>query len=458
MVVTAQHVRTSLAFAAISGTLVAAALLHMRSAPTAEPPPIGQVDATTDDGMALTARLTTAKLLVGAHAQDIAISITAPGGHVQTRPPLSLAVVIDRSGSMHGIAMENAKTAAMRVIDQLDADDAFTVVTFSSSSETVVPLSRATVAGKGAARAAIARIFDDGGTCISCGITRGVDELARSPISGGLRRMVMMSDGQANEGLWDRGELAQLAAQTAAKGVSISTVGVGLDFDEVTMANLASVGHGNYYFVEDTANLSTMFAHELGGLADTVASDARLELTTGPGVSVIEAYGYPMVRRGDETVIPIADLRAGETRKVVIRVMVAAPIGALDVAQVHLAWRRVADGSLRNATTTASATVVDDPAQVAASVDHNAVRAAEQAQTAHALEQATQAYEKDGYDAARKVMQQRADTLRANAAAIGDPKLIEQLTTEGDAMIQSIQAEPAKAKKAMRVKAYELAR
>jgi len=344
------------------------------------------------------------------------------------------------------------------VIDQLDAEDAFTIVTFSSGVETVAPMSRATAAGKASARASIARIFDDGGTCISCGIDRGVSELAASPIVGGLRRMVLMSDGQANEGLWDRGELAQLAAQTAAKGVSISTVGVGLDFDELTMANLAQVGHGNYYFVEDTANLSTMFAHELGGLADTVASDARLVLTTGPGASVIEAYGYPITRRGSETIIPIADLRAGETRKVVVHVMVAAPVGPLDVAQVHLAWRRVADGSLRNASTAATATVVDDAAQVAASVDRTAVRAAEQAQTAHALEQATAAYEKDGYEAARRVMQQRADSMRANAAAIGDDKLIEELTSTGDTMIRSIEAAPAKAKKTMRVKAYELSR
>jgi Ca-activated chloride channel family protein len=331
-------------------------------------------------------------------------------------------------------------------------------VTFSSGVETVVPMTRATVEQKGSAMAQIGRIFDDGGTCISCGIDRGVAELAHSPISGGLRRMVLMSDGQANDGIYDRGELAQLAAQTAAKGVSLSTVGVGLDFDEITMTNLAANGHGNYYFVEDTANLSAMFAHELGGLADTVASDARLVITPGTGVRVLEAYGYPITMRGIETVIPIADLRAGETRKVVVRVMVAAPVGPLEIAQVHLGWRRVADGSLRHATTAATAEMTNDGAQVAASADRPTVHAVELAQTAHALEQATAAYEKDGYDAAQRVMQHRADQMRANAAAIADPKFIEETTAEGSTMIRSFAVEPEKAKTVMRTKAYDLFR
>ncbi len=458
MVVSAHHVRTSLAFVAVAGSLAAALLVHARGAEPLPLTPQAPIADSADDGMQLWARMTSQKLYVGAHEQNMAIMVTAPGGHAATRPPLSLAIVIDRSGSMHGAPMDNAKAAAIRVIDQLDAEDAFTVVTFSSGVETVMPMTRATVDQKGAAMAQIGRIYDDGGTCISCGIDRGVSELGRTPIQGGLRRMVLMSDGQANDGIYDRGELAQLAARTAAKGVSLSTVGVGLDFDEITMTNLAANGHGNYYFVEDTANLSTMFAKELGGLADTVASDARLVLTAGPGVQIVEAYGYPIVTRGGETIIPIADLRAGETRKVVVRLMVGAPTGALDVAQVHLAWRRVADGSLRNATTTATAEVVTDQAQVAASVDRAAVRAAEQAQTAHALEQATQAYEKDGYDAAQRVMQQRADRMRANAAAIGDDKWIEETTADGNVMIRSFAVEPAKAKKVMRTKAYDLAR
>ncbi|MCX5742877.1 MAG: VWA domain-containing protein, partial [Proteobacteria bacterium] len=253
--------------------------------------------------------------------------------------------------------------------------------------------------------------------CISCGIERGARELAHTPLVGDLRRMVLISDGQANTGLFDRGELAQLAVDTAAHGVSISTVGVGLDFDEVTMANLAQVGRGNYYFVENTDTLATMFDRELGGLAETFAADVRLSVADDDRVSIAEAYGYPMTREGNQVIVPIADLRAGETRKVVLRVMVdpvrATPpfvgnlAGAFVMSEVRLDWRRVADSQHRKAETTAMAELVLDPAAVAMSVDPMATVAVEQAITARALEQATAIYEKEGAAAAQRVIDQR---------------------------------------------------
>ena len=102
----------------------------------------------------------------------------------------------------------------------------------------------------------------------------------------GIRRIVLISDGQANHGLYDRDELAQLAGETAARGVSISTVGVGLDFDEQTMLRLAEVGRGNYYFVEDTGALAAMFDRELSGLAETVAPTCGSRWRPGPGWSI----------------------------------------------------------------------------------------------------------------------------------------------------------------------------
>ena len=95
---------------------------------------------------------------------------------------------------------------------------------------------------------------------------------------------MLISDGQANEGVWDRGELAELVAAVASRGASVSTVGVGLAFDEVTMARLADVGHGSYYFVEDTSNLGAIFDRELDGLSRTVAGHASLFVRSRSGL------------------------------------------------------------------------------------------------------------------------------------------------------------------------------
>ena len=440
--------RTSIALAAAGGAVIAALLLTPSTAPPRE------LSSTSSD--ILSAKLVSSKILAGDREQDIAVTITMPRGATDVRPPLSLAIVIDRSGSMEGEPLANAKLAAAQLVGQLSSRDAFSVVTYSSVVETVVPLTRATDTAKRVAQSEIAKIWDDGNTCISCGIEQGAGELARTPIEGGVRRMVLISDGQANMGVYDRNELAQLAVETAARGVSISTVGVGLDFDEVTMTRLADVGHGHYYFVEDTAKLGEMFAEELGGLTETVGADARLVISQ-QGAHVEEAYGYPIMRQGDQDVVPIADLRAGETRKVVLRSTIGtSATGALPVAAFELHWRRTTDGRQATARATLATTIVTDPAQVAASIDRAAVNAVEQARTARVLEEATSTYETQGAEAAQRVIERNVARVRANKNM--DAPAMQAIEAASSGASSNFATAPAtKAKKATRADAYKLA-
>ena len=440
--------RTSLALGAASATLIAALLL----APGGRP--MTSTCALPTTGGILSARLASAQVMPG--EQHLAVTIRMPNVATQTRPPLSLAIVIDRSGSMEGEPLMNAKAAAARLVDQLAPGDAFTVITYSSSDEIVMPMSRATPENKATARGKIMMIWDDGNTCISCGIERGASQLMETPVRGGVRRMVLISDGQANTGLYDRGELAQLATETAARGMSISTVGVGLDFDEVTMQNLADVGHGNYYFVEDTAKLADMFARELSGLSTTVAADARLIVDPAPGVFIEEAYGYQVLRQGSRVVVSLADLRADKPVTVVFRTTLPAALGARDVANLELHWRRVSDGGNESATAHLSSVVTTDEGAVTASIDVNATTAIEQARTARVLEDATTIYERDGYEAAQRVLDRHRNAVRANKN-ISAPAATAIETKTNDAIVNFGKASPAKAKKAARADAYELA-
>lgn len=454
MFATAQRVRTSLAIGAASATVIAALLLT----------PQTRSDCCTGvQSDIIKARLTSKKILGG--DQDIAVTIRMPGGSARVRPPLSLAIVIDRSGSMEGAPLANAKAAATKLVEQLEARDAFTIVTYSSGVETVVPMTRATSDGKNAARAAIEQIWDDGNTCISCGIEAAASELAQTPVKDGVRRMVLISDGQANAGLWDRNELAQLVTDTAARGMSISTVGVGLDFDEVTMTRLADVGHGHYYFVEDTARLSDMFATELGGLAETIATDVKLVITPTPGTQIEEAYGYPIARTrpGDRhlpdgvsvVTVPIADLRAGEMRKVVLRASLPRELGARQVASFTLEWRTTS-GEPKSARTDLATTIVRDADDVAATADREAINIVEQARSARVLEEATITYEQQGYEAAQKVLERNMRDVRANKHLT--PAAVQAIEAATDSASDNFAKAPAtKAKKATRADAYKLA-
>jgi len=243
-----------------------------------------------------------------------------------------------------------------------------------------------------------------GGTCISCGLEAGADELARTPIRDGLRRLLVISDGQASLGVVSRDALAQLAALMAARGVSISTLGVGL-FDEGTMRELAELGRGNYYVARDDVAVSQLFMHELATLRQPVASEVRLSTAPGPGVRIEEVYGYPMSRDGDRVIVAIGDLLAGETRKVVFRVaLAAAPPGATRaISQIDVAWRGRSDASLRVAHATAEIDVTSAAADVAASGDPETARAIVRALSARALGPAAAAYDARGLSSGREV-------------------------------------------------------
>ncbi|HEY4179708.1 MAG TPA: VWA domain-containing protein [Kofleriaceae bacterium] len=461
----AHRARTSAVIATAGGTIVAALLLTGRVAPT-KTAVLEQTGATCsivkNDGMAIGAELMTAKILAGASLQNVAVTVYAPRllDHAQ-RPPLSVAIVIDRSGSMHGLdgsPLENAKAAASRLIGQLGPNDSFSVVAYSTGDQVVMPMSRATDDNKSRARDAITSLYADGGTCISCGLSTGEGELAHAGLEG-VRRIVLISDGQANEGIRDRDQLAHFTADIANHGVSVSAVGVGLDFDEVTMQRIADVGHGNYYFVEDTAVLGEMFAKELSGLSSTVASNVTLTLTPTAGVTLDDAYGYATTRNPDGTLsLSLADLRDGEQRKVVVRTRVAKQeLGAAVIANAKLDYRPINSQFFDDVTACVGATVVDDARAVADSVNPRAAAAIEEALSAQALEEAVKVNETQGADAAQVVLDRRMDEVRANTAVSPQVKAkIEAYTTSAGDNFKH--AAPAKSAKASRAAAYELSR
>ena len=444
MVAIASRARTAVAIAAAGAAIAGGLLLKQRK-------PSCAVDPEVHSDI-LHAALTSASIQPG--DQDIAVTITMPKAAELRRPNIALAVVLDRSGSMHGEPLENAKAAASALVTSLADEDAFSIVTFSDRDELVVAMGKASKNHKAEALAAIDRIVDEGGTCTSCGISRGTTELESSTLATtGVKRMVLISDGQANEGIWDRDELVHLAQTTAADGISLSTVGVGLDFDEQTMIRLGENGHGNYYFVKDTANLAAMFHTELTNISATVATDVQLMVTETAGTQIEFAYGYPMTRiEGGRVAIPVADLRAGETRKVVLH----AHVVDSRVAKFGLTWKDPTDNQRHETYTTLSTTLTDNPRVVAANRDLDATMAVEEARTAHVLEQATTTYEQYGAEAAQRVIERQLDHVRSTGLS---PANLERMERAANGAVHSFATDSAdQAKKATRTNAYELAR
>lgn len=445
----------------LAGLIAAGAALLTRQTPL-RPASANGADASR---LAIQARLQSTHLLQGMGDTYMAITLQAPTlDGVQARPPVNVAVVIDRSGSMAGEKLLHAKEAARQLVSQLSPTDRVAIVSYGSDVNLVFPSTRATAQAKAAAFQAIEAIYDNGGTNLSGGLTQGREQIELFPEAGAVERVVLISDGQANEGIVHPDGLAQLAADTAQRGVSITTVGVGLDFDERVMTRIAVSGRGNYYFAENSFALAQMFTQELDRLAATAATHVHLNLHPAPGVEILKAYGYPTAPSGQGILIPVADLHSGETRKVVVRLRVnAVSPGAMKVADIGASFRLTRSPEPRSVAIAAHTTVTEQERLVRDGRDIDAIRHIERARTAHVINEATIQYESGNAGAAQQMIQRRQQQARSTAMDLGDNSFAAEIEQAADSVRQDFRAAPAagssagkRARKANRKRAYDM--
>jgi Ca-activated chloride channel family protein len=208
----------------------------------------------------------------------------------------------------------------VQLIDQLGPDDRFALVTYASEARLDVELAKAgatTALGTGASRwrSQVAAIEADGGTAMSLGLDLALATAGTKRPAGRAARLLLLSDGLANEADSTPEGLAARARRAAAAGIPVSTLGIGADFNELLMTQLADVGLGNYYFLPNADQIATVLATELQTTRETVAEEIEVALVPAPGVVVREVAGYPIVRRGDRVVFFPGTLFAGQERR-----------------------------------------------------------------------------------------------------------------------------------------------
>jgi Ca-activated chloride channel homolog len=238
------------------------------------------------------------------------------------REALSLALVLDRSGSMSGRPLEHARRSAAAAVMALRDGDRVAVVAFDQSVDVVVP---STIVGddRGAIVGAIGAIREGGSTALHAGWVEGCTQVLTAPVASGLGRVVLLSDGQANVGIADPASIAEDVARVTADGVTTSAIGLGRHFDERMMRHLADAGQGSYTFVESPEQLEGMFETELAGVSALRGREVRLKLVGG-GVEVVAALGGARVAGGE---LRLPDLIAGLPREMLLTLEVAPGAG-----------------------------------------------------------------------------------------------------------------------------------
>ncbi|MGD9902596.1 MAG: VWA domain-containing protein [Vicinamibacterales bacterium] len=234
----------------------------------------------------------TDRALIPARAPSVRylhVVISAPAApprapHAAARPPAAVALVLDRSGSMDGSKFAMARTAVEHAVRLLAPTDELAVVCYDDRVDTVLARTPASAEAKRLALERLARVDARGSTNLEGGWTRGAEEL--QPATADVRRVLLLTDGLANQGVVDPEDLAATAARLRAQGITTSTFGVGADFDEQLLARLAAEGGGHFYFIEQPRQIPDLLASELGETLDVVAREAVFEITAGGGVDL----------------------------------------------------------------------------------------------------------------------------------------------------------------------------
>ena len=267
--------------------------------------------------------LRTDRSLVRAAARStryLHVSFTAPVVPSRAgRRPLTVAFVLDRSGSMTGEKIALVRNAVKTAIGMLRPEDMFSVVVYDDRVDVLVSATHATLESRRLAVDRMAAIDARGSTDLCTGWLRGCEQVAESVSPDRIARCLLLSDGLANVGTTDRDVLADRAAQLRRSYVVTSTFGVGADFDERLMASLARAGGGNYYYIEHARQTEDFLASELGEALEVVARRAVLTLDLPAGVDAEVMHDFRAEVNGRQMRIELNDLVSGQEVSLIVK-------------------------------------------------------------------------------------------------------------------------------------------
>ncbi|MCL4880020.1 MAG: VWA domain-containing protein [Anaerolineae bacterium] len=360
-----------------------------------------------------------------------------PAPQSEARSPLNLSVVLDRSGSMAGDKLARVKEAAQFLVRHLGASDRFSLVTYDDHVEVNVP--PGPVIFKDSINQAIQAIRVGGSTNLSGGWLKGcqmVSEAVEHPqltedveddITAGnkslvqrgkVNRVLLLTDGLANQGICDARRLGSMAHQKRDEGVPTTTMGVGMDFNEDLLTTMATEGGGNFYFIDNPDKIPGIFAKELQHLLDVVGQNLTISLQTSPDAQFIrQLNAYPMSRGGSDVTFRLGDLSGDEIKTLLLELSVPSlqGLGRVEIARLRFDYDEINDDQVTHRTLElpVEINVVAEEDYQEPPRDSDVVKSVLILEAAHARKQALEHADRGDYQQATTILKDAADAIES---------------------------------------------
>ncbi|SDT08898.1 Ca-activated chloride channel family protein [Paenibacillaceae bacterium GAS479] len=330
---------------------------------------------------------------------------------VESRAPINLSLVLDRSGSMSGEPLVYSKKACQFVAEQMNADDVLSLVAFDNVVNTIIPPAK--VMQKEHIKRSMDTIKPGGTTNLSGGLIEGAQHVQKNKADGMVNRVILLSDGHANRGITNQEKLCAIAKEYRASGVGISTMGVGDSFDEELMEGIAEHGGGNFYYIDKADDIPSIFQQELQGLLSVVAQNVSLRLVPSDGTEIVGIYGYQTEDQGGHPVIYVGDVYQNEVKSILVE-LAFHPHTQGDHNVLQLFWEYV------DVTENVAACSVGIPVRTAFTSDIDLLNAPENPEllqqveltkSAKAIEDALIAFDRGDMEHGQKLLKVQADQM-----------------------------------------------
>ena len=392
--------------------------------------------------------------------QNVVVKVTLDGqrpSETVKRPPVNLAIVLDRSGSMSGQKLEKAKEAAIEALRRLGQQDLFSVIIYDHNVQTIVPAQSARNAEWIESR--IQGIRAGGNTALFGGVSQGAAEVRKNLNGRYVNRIILLSDGLANVGPSSPEDLGRLGAALIKEDISVTTVGVGTDYNEDLMTRLSQSSDGNTYFVESSRDLPRIFAAELGDVLNVVAKNVNVIIECPNHIKPLKIIGRQGRIRGKIVELSLNQLYGGQEKYVLVEV--AVPPGktgqGMEVAKAEVTYLNPFTQQNETSKGRVAATFSKDKIKVEQSTNISVQREMQLNYKALAEEKAIRLSDEGMRPAAVDALKNSARELKEFGAKYNDSEVLkkaEELEQEADTLQE--EGMTKKQRKVLRTKSYQM--